>query len=142
MPEGVGKGKGKVCFESMHLRHFTEAGGISYGGHLLRQMPCIDEIGCMDAPVGPWRKKARRGRCWGLIPIAIVDDRLKTRGTTLNVRALMCGALLAQGWIAQGQICTRFSAANSRFARARCVIALLRRCGERSRSGRHDLPGS
>jgi hypothetical protein len=105
-------------------------------------LPCIGEIDCMDAPVGPWRKKARRGRCWGLIPLAIVDDRLKTRGTTLNVRALMCGALLAQGWIVQGQICTRFSAANSRFARALCVIALLRRCGERSRSGRHDLPGS
>lgn len=36
MPEGVGKGKGKVCFESMHLRHFTEAGGIAYGGLTVR----------------------------------------------------------------------------------------------------------
>ena len=36
MPEGVGKGKEKVCFKSMHLRHFAEAGGIAYGGHRFR----------------------------------------------------------------------------------------------------------
>jgi hypothetical protein len=43
MPEAIGKGKEKVCFESMRLRHFTEAGGIAYGGHRLRHFQCLSD---------------------------------------------------------------------------------------------------
>jgi hypothetical protein len=86
MPEGVGKGKGKVCFESMHLRHFTEAGGIAYGGHLLRHYPwhsinslCIRRMALSPSRAYPLAAAKARGQVLGAYA---KDDKTKFVGRT------------------------------------------------------------